>query len=166
MKFSATTCSVKYRKPPVTILAYKNTAPLSAILWAWWKVDRIMTVQLPATVVLLWEGMEGNALVVKAQETSSDSWLPLLPVCELNHVTWFLYPDTSVGKESACSARDPSLIPGLGRSPGEGIGYPLQYCWASLVAQLIKNLPARWETWVQSLGWEDSPGEGKSYPLQ
>ena len=50
---------------------------------------------------------------------------------------------------------DSSLIPGLGRSPGEGIGYPLQYSWASLVAQLVKNPPAIWETWVQSLGWED-----------
>ena len=47
------------------------------------------------------------------------------------------------------------MIPGLGRSAGEGIGYPLQYSWASLVAQLIKNLPTMQETWVQSLGWED-----------
>ena len=47
------------------------------------------------------------------------------------------------------------MIPGLGRSPGEGKGYPLQYSWASLVAQLIKNLPAVQETWVRSLGWED-----------
>ena len=63
-------------------------------------------------------------------------------------------------------------IPGLGRSPGEGTGYPLQYSWASLVAQLVKNPPAIWETWVQSLGWEDllekgtSAGEGNGYPLQ
>ena len=55
---------------------------------------------------------------------------------------WLLgFPDSSVGKES-CSAGDPSSIPGSGRSAGEGIGYPLQYSWASLVAQLIKNLPA------------------------
>ena len=47
------------------------------------------------------------------------------------------------------------MIPGSGRSAGEGIGYPLQYFWAPLVAQLIKNLPAMQETWVQSLGWED-----------
>ena len=57
-------------------------------------------------------------------------------------------PDSSVGKESACNAGDPSLIPGSGRSPGEGIGYPLQYSWASLVAHLVKNMPATWETWV------------------
>ena len=49
----------------------------------------------------------------------------------------------------------PSLIPGSGRSPGEGIGYQLQYSWTSLVAQLVKNLPAVWETWVQYAGWED-----------
>ena len=65
------------------------------------------------------------------------------------------FPDKeSVGKESACNAGDPGSIPGLGRSPGEGIGYPLQYSWASLVAQLVKNLPTMWETWVQSLDWE------------
>ena len=58
------------------------------------------------------------------------------------------FPDSSVGKESTCNARDPSLIPGLERSPGEGMGYPLQYSWASLVAQLINNLPAMRETWV------------------
>ena len=52
------------------------------------------------------------------------------------------FPHSSVGKESACNAGDPSLIPGLGRPPGEGIGYPLQYSWASLVAQMVKNLPA------------------------
>ena len=51
-------------------------------------------------------------------------------------------------------------IPELGRSPGEGIGYPLQYSWASLVAQLVKNPTAMWETWVQSLGWEDLLEEG------
>ena len=58
------------------------------------------------------------------------------------------------------------MILGSGRSGGEGIGYPLQYSWASLVAQLVKNPLAMWETWVQSLGWEDSPGEVKGYPLQ
>ena len=52
------------------------------------------------------------------------------------------FPDSSVGKESACNAGDPGLIPGLGRSAGEGIGYPLQYSWASLVAQMVKNPPA------------------------
>ena len=72
------------------------------------------------------------------------------------------FPDSSVGKESACNAGDPSLIPGLGRSAGEEIGYPLQYSWTSLVAQLVKNLPAVQKTWVSSLGWEDSPEKGKA----
>ena len=65
------------------------------------------------------------------------------------------FPDSSVGKESACNAGDLGSIPGSGRSPGEEIGYPLQYSWSSLVVQLVKNLPAMQETWVQSLGWED-----------
>ena len=56
--------------------------------------------------------------------------------------------DSSVGKESACNAGDPGLVSGLERSAGEGIGYPLRYSWASLVAQLVKNLPAMWETWA------------------
>ena len=56
--------------------------------------------------------------------------------------------DSSVGKVSACNAGDPGSIPGLGRPAGEGIGYPLQYSLASLVAQLVKNPPAMQETWV------------------
>ena len=60
------------------------------------------------------------------------------------------FPNSSVGKESACNAGNPNLIPGLGRSPGKGIGYPLQYSWASLLTQLVKNPPAMWETWLQS----------------
>ena len=77
---------------------------------------------------------------------------------ELNCRTLSLYwgyPDSSAAKESTCNAEDPGLIPGSGRSAGEGIGYPLHYSWASLVAQLVKNLPAMWKTRVQSLGWED-----------
>ena len=65
------------------------------------------------------------------------------------------FPGSSSGKESTCNAGDPGSIPVAGRSHGEGIGYPLQYSWASLAAQLVKNLPAMWETWVRSLGWED-----------
>ena len=72
------------------------------------------------------------------------------------------FPDSSVGKESTCNAGDPGLIPGLRRSAGECIGYPLQYSWASLVAQVVKNLPAMWETWVQSLGWKDPLEKGKA----
>ena len=70
------------------------------------------------------------------------------------HACWgFL--GSSASKESACNAGDSGLIPGLGSSPGEGIGYPLQYSWASLVAQILKNPPALWETWV-------NPGLGRS----
>ena len=72
------------------------------------------------------------------------------------------FAGNSAGKESIYYAGDPDLFPGSGRSTGEGIGYPLQYSWASLVAQLVKNLPAMQETWVQSLGWEDPLEKGKA----
>ena len=89
----------------------------------------------------------------------------VLPVRLSTHNHLFLKalhcPLSSVGKESACNAGDPSLIPGWGRSAGEGIGFPLQYSWAFYVAQLVKNLPAMQETWVQSLGWEDPLEMGK-----
>ena len=70
------------------------------------------------------------------------------------------FPGSSAGKEFACNARDPSLIPRSGRSPEKGIGYLHQYSWASLVAQMVKNLPVVWEIWVRSLGWEDSLERG------
>ena len=72
------------------------------------------------------------------------------------------FPGSSADQESACNAGDPGLIPGSGRSPGEGKGYPLQYSWASLVAQLVKNPPAMREAWVRSLGWEDPLEEGRA----
>ena len=72
------------------------------------------------------------------------------------------FPDSSVGKEYASNAEDPGLIPGSGRSTEAGIGYPLQYSWASLVAQLVKNSPAVQDSWVQSLGWEDPLEKGKA----
>ena len=70
------------------------------------------------------------------------------------------FPSSTASKESACNAGDPGSIPGSGRSPGEGPGYPLQYSWASLVVQTVKNPPAVWETWVRSLHWEDVLEEG------
>ena len=75
------------------------------------------------------------------------------------------FPGSSACKESACNAGDPSSIPGLGRSPREGLGYPLQDSWASLVAQMVKNPPSMRETWVWSLGWKD-PLEDRGNPLQ
>ena len=71
------------------------------------------------------------------------------------------FPCGSAGKGSACNVGDQGSIPGLGRSTGEGIGYPLLYSWASLMAQLVKNLPVMQETWVRSLGWEDPLEKGK-----
>ena len=71
-----------------------------------------------------------------------------------------IWGGSSAGKESTCNAGNPDLIPESRRSPGEGIGYPLQYSWTSLVAQTVKNLPAMRETWVQSLGWEDPLEKG------
>ena len=68
---------------------------------------------------------------------------------------------SSAGKESTCNAGDLDPIPGSGSCPGERIGYPFQYSWASLVAQLVKNQPAVQETWVQSLGWKDHLKKGK-----
>ena len=70
------------------------------------------------------------------------------------------FPGSSAGKESTYNVGDSSSIPGLGRSPGEGIGYPLQYSWAPLVALMVKNLPAVRETWVQSPSWEDPLEKG------
>ena len=72
------------------------------------------------------------------------------------------FPCVSAGKESVCNVGNLGSIPGLGRFPGEGNGYPLQYSWAFLVSQLVKNLPVMWETWVQSLGWEDPLVKGKA----
>ena len=72
------------------------------------------------------------------------------------------FQGSSAGKEFACNAGNPSLIPGSGSSAGEGKGYPLQRSSASLVAQLVKNLPTMWETWVQPLGWEDPLEKGKA----
>ena len=65
------------------------------------------------------------------------------------------FPGISAATELACNSGDPSLIPGLGRSHAEGIVCPLQYSWASLVAQMVVNPTAMWETWVWSLNWED-----------
>ena len=86
-----------------------------------------------------------------------DMYLPwLLPV------HYYGLPDSSVGKESACNTGDSSSIPGLRRSAGEEIGYPVQRSQASLVAQLVKNPSVMWMTWAWSLGWEDALEKGKA----
>ena len=80
--------------------------------------------------------------------------------CLWEDVTCVCFPGISAGKESACNAGDPGSIPRLGSSPGQGIGYPPQYYRASMVAQMVKNLPTMPETWVWSLDWEDPLEEG------
>ena len=89
-----------------------------------------------------------------------ENWTVTCKRIKLDHYVGF--SDGLVGKESVCNAGDPSSIPGLGRYGGEGIGYPLHYSWASLVAQLVKNLPTMQETWVGDLGWEEPLEKGKT----
>ena len=69
--------------------------------------------------------------------------------------TAWSFSDNSAGKNSPSNTGDPGLIPGSERSPGEAIGYPFHYSWASRVAQMVNNWPAMWETWVRSLDWEN-----------
>ena len=102
-----------------------------------------------------WTGRPGVLQFLGSQRVGHD-WVTELNWTELNAG----FPDNSGGKESTYNAGDPSPVPAWGRSTGEGIGYPPQYSWASLVAQLVKNPPAMWETWVQSLGWEDPVEKG------
>ena len=91
--------------------------------------------------------------------------MPLLPPNSANLIALpMLTTDNSIGKESTCNAGDPGSIPGSGRSTGEGIAYPLQSSWVSLVAQLVKNPPAMRETWVRSLGRKDPLEKGKATP--
>ena len=89
----------------------------------------------------------------------------LLPTEIELHLSYWGFPCSSAGKESTFNAGEPSLIPGSERST-KGIGYPLKYSWVSLGAQLVKNPPATWETWVRSLGWEDRLEKEQGYPLQ
>ena len=110
-------------------------------------------------------------LVADGVRSRSGSTLPVVPCASQDTREWWqvicnllkIFPDSSVGKEFTCNAGDPYLIPGSGRSAEEGIGYTLQYSWASLVAQLVKNLPAMQETWVRSLDWEDPLEKGKAW---
>ena len=109
----------------------------------------------------------------QVQSASSALFPGVKPVLYKQSLVFFFFfssqppGDSSVGKESACNAGDSGSIPGLGRSSREGIGYPLQYSWGSLVAQLliaqlVKNPPAMGETWVRSLGGEDPLEKGKA----
>ena len=83
----------------------------------------------------------------------------------LGHIVILGFPGSSAGKESACNAGDPGLIPGSGRFPGEGIGYPRQYSWASLVAQKVNNVTCNMGDLSSIPGLRRYPGEGNGYPL-
>ena len=107
----------------------------------------------------------GTVVLEKTLESPFDS-KEIKPVNSKGNQSWIFFgrtdgfPGSSAGKESTCNAGDTGSIPGLGSSPGEGIGYPPQYSSAPLVAQTVKNLPAMQETWFWSLGWEDPLEKG------
>ena len=113
-------------------------------------------------------------LVADGVRSRSGSTLPVVPCASQDTREWWqvicnllkIFPDSSVGKEFTCNAGDPYLIPGSGRSAEEGIGYTLQYSWASLVAQLVKNPPAMWGDLGSIPGLGRSAGEGIDYPPQ
>ena len=109
------------------------------------------------TILDLLHMIAKNTIVIIYNKTQGQKQIPCINTYVRNLPG---FPGSSAGKEYACNSGDSSSIPGLGRSPGEGIGYPLQYSWASLVAQMVKNRPAMWETWIPSLSWEDSLQEG------
>ena len=109
--------------------------------------------QLSSFFFFFFKWKNGGPLL--SQHFSSPSYWPSLYIIGGFAGRW-------AGKESTCNSGDPSSIPGSGRSPGEGIGYPRRYSWAPLVAQLVKNLPAMWETWVRSPGREDPLEKGKA----
>ena len=95
---------------------------------------------------------KGYPLQYSGLENSMDCIVHELPESYMTEQLSLLgFPDSSVGKESACNAGDPSLIPESRRSPGEGIGYTPVF-FGFPVVQLGENLPIMWETWVQSLG--------------
>ena len=103
-----------------------------------------------------------NRTSYKSWVSSQTSLYKVILSLNIAKIEYQGFLDSSVGKESACIAGDPGSIPGLGRSTGEAIGYPLQCSWVSLVAQRVKNPPAMRETCVQSLGWEDPLEKGKA----
>ena len=123
-------------------------------LLMWFKVSYMIS----STKGLTWIPLRGNRKIQNLGHFTKTASLKLSKQLPLNNYKQD-FPGSSAG-ESACHARDPGSIPGLRRSAGAGIGCPLQYCWASLVAQLVKNSPAMWETSVWSLGWKDLLGKG------
>ena len=114
----------------------------------------------------LWEIVKDReawcSVVHRAKSWTQPSDWTTIKGKNLKKLDIYVFPDSSVSKESTCNAGDPGSIPGLGRSARKRIGYPLQYSWASLVPQLVKNPCAIQETWVWSLGWEDPLEKGKA----
>ena len=96
----------------------------------------------------------GCSFHISRAPSSSCSALPPISAFPLTDALFWLLLQVARG-DRAPHPPDPSSIPGSGRSPGEDIGYPIQYSLAPMVAQLVKNPPAMWETWIRSLGWED-----------
>ena len=178
-KVSSLTESEVHPIPVWPHLNYISKDPLSkqGNTWRHWEIGLMYefwgdTIQLtPWTELLM--GREKWVCTLLGQEYAFLSGIPgdAYALWELLYywmLLWFAgrmsicgFPDSSVGKESACNAGDPGSITGLRKSSGEGIGYPLQYSWASLTAQLVKSLPAMQETWVSSLSWEDPLEKGK-----
>ena len=109
-----------------------------------------------------------SVLPMNTQDWSPLGWTGWISFLRKDYILRFEvyqeFPDSSVGKQSVCNAEEPSSISGLGRSRGEGIGYPLQYSWTSLVTQLVKNPPAMQGDLGSVSGLGGPPGEGKSYP--
>ena len=122
--------------------------------------------QLRCPWLLLNVSLHWNLLlrICATQNFSKLSFRFLPEITYSSSLFWHIvgFSDSSVGKQSACNAGNTSSIPESRRSTGEGICYPLQYSWASPVAQLVKNLPAMWETWIRSLGWENPLEKGKA----
>ena len=117
--------------------------------WVWANFRREWKIGKPGLLPFMGSQTVGHNWEIKQQqslESPSNNCEP--------PASFMGFPGSSAGKESACNAGDSGTIHGLGKSPQEGIGYPLQYSYTSLVAQLVKNLPALQETWVWSLGWK------------
>ena len=116
---------------------------------------------LTSRLLCSWDFPGKNAGVESSIERFTSLFLKIaLNIFEDSYHASGGFPGSSAGKESACNAGNPGLIPGSGISAGEGMGYPVEYSWVSLVAQLVKNPPRVQETWVRSLGWEGPSEKG------
>ena len=141
-----------YIQIPGWELSWKQVSEVFSINHKLWEIDLLVSPTELFPFLFLPE--DGNR--IKGFITSESFW----------NKCCSSFPGSSAGKESACNAGDPGLIPGLERPTGEGVGSPLQYSWASLVVHLIKKPPEMWDTWVWLLGWEDPLEEGTGYPFQ